>query len=106
MALLFWFFPTWIARQSALPLVTGGEVPRMLMAMYGSAALIPVIIGAWALREEEGSSTRSGLIILLIVFHTLLSLSQFLYNPDPRGGTLHLLLAAGLSAGWKKEMKR
>jgi hypothetical protein len=50
-----------------------------------------------------GSAQRNGLIILLILFHTLLSLSQFIYNPDARAGSLHLLIAAGLSSGWKKE---
>lgn len=101
-ALLFWFFPSFIRFIPALqPL--HGETPRMLLAMYGSAAILPVAISFWALKETPGSNQRNGLIILLIFFHTLISLSQFIYNPDPRAGALHLLIAAGFSSGWKKE---
>jgi hypothetical protein len=102
-ALLFWFFPSFIKLIPALQPLHGDETPRMLLAMYGSAAILPVAISIWALREIPGSRQRNGLLILLIFFHTLLSLSQFVYNPDPRAGALHLLLAAGFSSGWKKE---
>ncbi len=102
-AVLCWFFPFFIKKIAALQPLHSDETPRMLLAMYGSAAMLPVAISVWALRESPGSEQRNGLIILLIFFHTLLSLSQFIYNPDPRAGSLHLLIAAGLSSGWKKE---
>jgi hypothetical protein len=102
-AILCWFFPSYLKFISALQPLHGENTPKMLLAMYGSAVLLPVAISFWALREVPGSAQRNGLIILLILFHTLLSLSQFIYNPDARAGSLHLLIAAGLSSGWKKE---
>jgi hypothetical protein len=102
-AILCWFFPSFMKNIPALSPLHSDETPRMLLAMYGSAALLPVAMAIWALRELPGSAQRNGLILLLILFHTLLSLSQFIYNPDPRAGSLHLLIAAGFSSGWKKE---
>jgi hypothetical protein len=102
-ALLFWFFPSFIHFIPSLEPLHSENTPRMLLAMYGSAAILPVAISIWALREIPGSAQRNGLIILLIFFHTFISLSQFIYNPDQRAGLLHLLTAAGLSSGWKKE---
>lgn len=102
-AIIFWFLPSLVNFLPALQPLQVEPLPKMIMAMYGSAALIPVALSIWALKEIPGSSLRNNLVILLIIFHTLISLSQFIHNPDPRAGTLHLLIAAGLSSGWKKE---
>ncbi|MCB9082520.1 MAG: hypothetical protein H6555_12505 [Lewinellaceae bacterium] len=101
--ILCWFFPGTISTLPGLESLAESPPSALLLAMYGSAAITLALVSALALRQAPQTEFRLGLLLLLFVFHSLLALSQFVHNPDMRPGVIHILLAAGFVAGWRRE---
>lgn len=72
-----------------------GESPgiRMLCTMYGT---VVSVLGAYSLvllRHTHRNALMIGSLFLFALFHTGISINQFIENPDLRPAFVHLLLA-------------
>ncbi len=92
---LFLIFPEQVLQLPGAVAFRGGANTQMLMGMYGTAALLVGLLsfGIWW-NNEKGVVQRYGLLYFAL-FHTGLSINQFLYNPDWRPGVMHGLFALG-----------
>lgn len=91
--LAFWVYPGVIAW---FPETFGSLDPgahRLILAMYGTAALSIGLLSGLMLRETWPEGLFSKGLLLFGIFHTGLSIALFAFSQDPRPSMLHLALA-------------
>jgi hypothetical protein len=93
--LLFLFYPQ---MPTLLPGLEGAEDiggVNMLIKLYGGAAFTLGLFSLLLTRQKYNPEALSMGVVVFLVFHSLLSVNQFIYNPDLRPAILHVLLAIG-----------
>lgn len=91
--LAFLFWPGIVQHLPGLSEIDDSAGVRMLLSMYGTAAVVLGIYSFVLLRHTHRGSLMIGSLFLFALFHTGISTNQFLVNPDLRPAIVHALLA-------------